>query len=263
MSRQDNLSLASDLRAIGLVARMTLSQAVRWRLAWFTGAAALLLIGGACWLRDLHFGGAELRFLLDLGFGAIGIGALLVAVLGTAHLFFGDLDGRMAAFVLARPVPRTSWLLGKLAGALGALAFLCGSLTVLTGALTAGRAEALGVAWPGLEIVRSGGLLWLKAAIASAATLFVCTYARTPLLAGGAGLLFVVIGHLRPVASAWPSEASLRGVVGAVVRLWPDLTRFDPLDWMPGTGAALAGYGLGYVALFAGAAALAFSRRDL
>lgn len=250
------------LRAGGLVARATFAEAIRLRLTWFIACGGVLLVAAAFWLRDLHFGTSEVRFLYDLGFGALGLSATLVAVLGTAQLFFSDVDSRLVAYVLARPVSRGAWVAGKLAGALAALAFFTGALGLLTAGLLAWRAGDLGLDLPWPAVMRAAAALWLKAAIASAATLLVCTYARSAVFASGAGLLVVLIGHLRPMAAGLPLELSLRGVTGALIRLWPDLTKFDPsIGAAPGLEVVI--YGLGYLAVLAWASALAFQLRDL
>jgi Cu-processing system permease protein len=251
------------LRAVSVVARATFAEAVRLRLAWFVSGAAGLLVAAAYGLRELHFGTSELRFLHDLGFGAVGAGACVVAVLAVAQLYFSDLDHRMVAYVLARPVSRGAWLAGKLAGVLAALALFTGALGLLVIGLLAWRACELGLELAGAELFRAAGMLWIKAAVVASAALFICAYAHSPLFACGAGLCFVLIGHLRPLAAGLPLEASARGLVGAVARLWPDLTRFDAGPGISAPSLGLIVYGFAYVGLLAGAAMLAFRTRDL
>lgn len=248
--------------AAAWVARATFAEAVRMRLAWAIAAVAMLLLAAAVWLRSLHFGAAEIRFLLDLGFSGIGLAAMLLAVVGMAHLYFSDLDSRLATFALARPVARTAWVIGKSAGMLASLAWFCGLLGVLLAVLVTRRATAVSVAVPWMLVFTGVAGLWLKAAIAAAATLFFCTYARTALFASGAGVFFVVVGHLRPVAAEIPLRFDVQGILGVIARLWPDLTRFDPAA-APQPAVATTVHGLGYVILLVGAAAIAFRRRDL
>lgn len=254
---------AGSFRASAWVARATFAEVVRLRLAWGLGAGASLLLAAAVWLRDLHFGTAEIRFLFDLGFGAISLGATLLAVVGMAQLFFSDLDGRLVAFVLTRPVPRSAWLVGKLGGMLASLAWFCAFLGSVLAGLVSWRAADLGATVPWGLVFAGAGALWLKAAIAASATIFFCTYARTALFAAGAGMFFVLIGHLRPAAVDIPLRLDVPGVCGAIVRLWPDLARFEPasMEAQPGLAAIL--YGMGYVVVFASAAAMAFRPRDL
>lgn len=251
------------MRQASVIARLALLEAVRLRVLWLAVAFAVLIVAAAFWLRDLHFGGAEVRFLLDLGFGVIGLGGTLLAVLGMAQLFFQDLENRSVQFVLSRPVPRGAWMAGKLGGVLAVLAVFCGFLTLVTILLARWRAGELGLALPWREVVAGGALLWLRAAVAAAATLLFCSYARSALFASGAALLFVLIGHLRALAGTWPLGWSLGGLSGLLLRLWPDLQLFTPGDVAPGQMAQVVAYGLGYVVLLAGAAGLVFQRREL
>lgn len=251
------------VRQAGVIARMALLEAVRLRVLWLVTALAVLMVAAAYWLRDLHFGGAELRFLLDLGFGVMGLGGTLLATLGMAQLFFQDLENRSVHFVLSRPVPRGAWVVGKLGGVLALLALFCGALTLVVILLARGRAGELGVALSVREVAAGGALLWLRAAIAAAAALLFCSYARSALFAGGAALVFVLIGHLRPLAGTWPLEWSVGGGLGLLLRLWPDLQSFAPGEVPPGAMGRVVAYGCGYVVLLAGAAGLVFQRREL
>lgn len=250
------------LRQVLVVARLTLAEALRLKLTRLLGAVAGLLVTGALWLRQVHFGTPELRFLLDFGFGAIGLGGTLLAVLGTAQLFFSDIERRLLPMVLSRPVPREAWLAGKLAGVLALLALFSVALTALTALLLAWRARALGAELPLAEVLRGGALLWLRSAVAAGITLFVCAYARTALFASGAGLLLVLIGFLRPVADAVSAEWSAAGILRSIIRLWPNLQAFEPVETLVLSGR-LAAYGLAYVVLFTAAAALAFRNREI
>lgn len=261
MARRTDESRAAAVRCVWLIARATLAEAGRLRALWLAGSAAVLLLAAGVGLRELHFGGAEIRFLLNLGFAAIGFGGTVVAVVGTAQLFFSDLESGLAGFVLSRPVPRTAWLCGKLGGVLVLLAALTAGLTAVLGHLVGWRARELGLEIPWVELACGAGWLWLRAAIAAAATLFVCTYARSALFASGAGLLFVLVGHLRPVAELARRDLTVEGLLAAVVRLWPDLQRFEPVG-VDGP-AATAAYGCGYLVLLVSGAALAFRGRDL
>lgn len=249
-------------RAAMLVARLTLAEAARQRIAWLVVAAALLMTAAGLGLRDLHFGGAEQRFLLDLGFGAIGLGATALAVVGTAQLFFGELESRAWQFVLARPVSRTAWLAGKLFAALAVVALFCAGLSLVLAGLVTVRAGGWQQAAPWREVLGGGALLWLRAAIAAAITLFLCTYARSAFFASGAALLAVLAGHLRPIAAAYPVEWSAAGLFGLLLRLWPDLQAFEPTEGVV-PSVRLLGYGLAYVGLFGAAAGIVFRRREL
>jgi len=135
-------------------------------------------------------------------------------------------------------------------------------LTVLTALLAAWRAAAHGVEAPWGAVLQGGALLWLRSAVAAALTLFVCTFSRSGFFAGGAGLLAVLVGHLRPSAEAAPLDWSAQGLLHCVIRLWPNLRVFEPTEAAAMTGGLVA-YGLVWVGLFAAAAMLVFRKREI
>jgi len=246
-----------------LISRLATIELARARLLPVIGLVAGGLVLGALALRDLHLGTAELRLVLDLGFGAAGLGGTVLAVLGTSQLVLGDLERRTAALVLVRPVARGAWLAGKLGGVLAVLAAYVAVVTGLTLAVASNRAGALGLGVPFGEIVQGGALLWLRAAVIAAGTLFVCTLARTALWANGVALAGVLIGHLRPVIEARPLDLSWGGVCAACLRAWPNLQLFEPAVVPPAGWGFVLLYGGAYVGLFTGAALLAFRHREL
>lgn len=252
----------SQARAVLFVAGATLAEATRGKLWWLVIGAAVLLTAAGVGLGEFHFGSANLRLVLDLGFGAIGLGGTVLAVIGMAQLYFGELDSRLWQFVLARPVARPAWLAGKLAGVLVVLAVYSGVLTVglLILVQIVGSGAAMSQVWR--DILGGGVLLWLRAAVVSAGTLVVCTYARSAWFASAAAMLGVLVGHLRPAAELWPRDWSVGGMLGRCLRLWPDLQVFEPTESLALDGRVVA-YALGYVVLFSTVAVLVFRRREL
>lgn len=209
---------AAAARRIRLIARQTLGEALRMRLAGLLASGAALLLLGSRWLREFNFGTAELAFLADFGLGVSGVTVTLLAALATAQLFFDDLAAGGAACVLTRPVRRWEYLAGKLAGVSGLLALFLASLGGLLGALMLVRGHQLGVPVVALPVFLSAcALQWMQGTLVAAMTLTVCTYANSPLFASLSGLMLAVIGHLRPFAT------------GALewLRFWPNLSLFD------------------------------------
>lgn len=238
-------------RAALIIAQSTVREALRMRLTLLLTLATGLLLAGVRWVRELNFGAAELRFLLDLSFGAIGLGATLLAAAGTVHLFFGDLDRRGLHFVLSRPVGRGTYLLGRFGGVCVLLATSCAALTLVAGLMAAWRAHALGLPAPWAEVLRGGLLIGGRSALVASMTLVACSLANSALFAGGVAAMMVLIGHLRPLAdSAW-------------LRLWPNLQLLEPTAAPAGGSWLLAAYVVGYLGLFVGAAVSLFRRREI
>lgn len=249
------------LARVRVVARQTLTEALRLRLAWLLAVTGALLVLLARWLRVFDFGAAELKFLADFGLGTISLGGALLAALAMAHLYFRDLEGGLAAVVLTRTVRRWEYLTGKLAGVAALLALFTAGLALVLAGLLAVRETELGIAFIPLPLfLQACALVWLKLTLVAAMTLLVCSYAGSALFASSAGLLLALAAHLRPFTGA-------DGVL-AWLRLWPNLGVFDAETLLAGTSPGvggllgLAGYWGVFMILLTGLAAYVFRRRE-
>ncbi|MBE3025769.1 hypothetical protein GQ37_000715 [Janthinobacterium sp. BJB1] len=254
------------LRPALTIARYTLLEALRSRLLW-------LFVLAAC-------GGAGLAgFLQQLALteSAAVQTALLAAVLRLAGVFL------LAAFIvtsmareaadkglellLALPMPRAAYLLGKLLG----YAALAGVPAVLFGLLMARFVPAAhGALWAASLL----GELWIVAAFSllCAASL----QQALPALAATAGfyVLARMVGSLQLLAhgaqagQSWPQQA-MTGAVDVLALLLPRLDDFTRTEWLlyaTGGWPALAGVAAQtaiYVALLASAALCDFYRRNI
>src|SRR5204863_2117289 len=82
---------------------------------------ALLLIGSSMFMARLTFQ-QEFQILKDVSLGAMSIFTSLLAIVATARLIPQDIEDRTVYTILAKPVPRLEYLLGKIAGVLLLLA---------------------------------------------------------------------------------------------------------------------------------------------
>jgi hypothetical protein len=266
-----------------LIAHHTVREAVRQKVVIFVVLLALGLLLGAQYFREFHFGSPELKFLADVGFGVIGLfGAALTVVL-TAQLFFGELENRTVLTLLARPIGRAEFVLGKFLGVTAVIAIFCAGLTlVLTGVLWT-RESALMREYP--EAFASGrvlnyshlalvGLLqWLKLMVMGALTLLVASYARSAVFTMMAGFLMYGICHLQFLAreAGAQTDASMAAVaMGWAVRALPNFQLFGLTD-VPSANDAptlvrvgqLARYALTYTGAACALAVYCFRRREI
>jgi len=261
MSEPRHNGIVPSLRRLRLLAGHTLGEALRLRLTLLFAAMVALLVLGSHWLRVFNFGAAELKFIGDLGLGAIGLAGTLLAALATAQLFFADLAGGAAACVLTRPVRRWEYVAGKLGGVAALLALFTAAMGALVAGMLWWRGSQLGAVPATLPVVLSAcALQWMKFTLVAAMTLLISSYAGSALFASCAGLLGAVIGHLRPFAT---------GGVLEWLRVWPNLALFDAeallASGQPLAGSdvlGLAGYWMVCVLLFGGLASHAFKHRE-
>jgi ABC-type transport system involved in multi-copper enzyme maturation permease subunit len=268
---------------VGLIAGHTLREAARQRLLRLLVLLLPAAGAGALVLRDFHFGSSELRFLLDAGFGAETIFGSILAVVATADLFFGETDRRTVLMVLAKPVGRSEFILGKLAGVLGLLLFFCGAATALLAALVGWRQLALAPAGTGAlaggtpvalgDVILCGLVQWLKLDVLAALTLLVCCFARSSLFAVVAGFAALVIGQLQHIARDFYAQAGSLWTAYAARLLslaLPDFQLFNVADRVtagdPLPGSLVAGialYALAYLGVFSALAIYCFDHREL
>lgn len=247
---------------IRLIARHTLGEALRMKLALLLGGVGSALVLAALALREFNFGATELAFIGDFGLGAMGFCGTLLATLAMAQLFFGELAGGAVYCVLTRPVRRWEYLCGKLAGVAALLALFTLALGALLAGLLVWRGAQLGVAPLAAPVFLCAcAVLWLKMTLVAAMTLLICSYAGSALFASCAGLLLAGAAQLRSLA---PADGGL-----AWLRVWPNLALFDAESLLasgqPPAGVvmlSLVAYWAAYVLLFGVLAAHAFQRRE-
>lgn len=272
-----------SLRRVRLIAQNTLREAARQKLFHFFLFLALALVLGARWLRDFNFGAPELKFLIDCGLGATGFFGAALTVTATAQLFFAEIENRTALTLLAKPVWRAEFLLGKFVGIAALLAVFCALLTGLLMAAVWSRESELLAATPEAfaqgrvvsysAIALAGVLQWLKFAVLAAFGLLIASFAQTQLFTMVMGFLFLVICHLQYLAQdAYGRAGTLLGRVtaGLLAAVFPNFQLFALGDALTGTDippalhtARIAVYAAGYCALACGLAIFSFRKREI
>src|SRR5205807_97940 len=99
----------------------TLTELTRQRVFYVLLVFALLLIGSSMFMAQFTFQ-QEFQILKDISLGAMSIFTSLLAIVATARLIPQDIEDRTVYTILAKPVPRFEYLVGKIAGALLLLA---------------------------------------------------------------------------------------------------------------------------------------------
>jgi len=109
------------------IAENTFREAVRQRLLLMLVITAAALGGSALFFHHRSFGAPEPEFLLDAGFGILTFFGSILAIVTTVQLFFSEIERRTVLTVLAKPVWRSEFILGKLSGVLLLLLAFCAS----------------------------------------------------------------------------------------------------------------------------------------
>lgn len=276
---------ASAGRRVWWIAANTFTEALRQKFFAFVLILAASLAGSALLLRGFNFGQSELKFIADMGFGALFFFGSILAVVMTVQLFFAELDSRTALTLLAKPVRRWEFVLGKFLGVWALLGVFVLALGAVLAGMLAERAGDLVVVaadgTPQSPYLSMEGLVvfcvlqWLRLGVVAAVALLICNAARTFLYAVIVSSLAVVACQMQAVAmdsflqgerAAW-----IKGLAWTVRRLVPDLQLFDlgvPLVLQPDgvplpvLGSAF-GYGLLYLPVLLLVAVYLFQDREI
>jgi len=116
--------MISSLHRILIIARNTLTEAVRQKVLNVLLIFGLVLICSSVTVSqlatpDIDAAGLfseQIKFVKDFGCGAIGLFGFFIALLSTALLIPQELDKRTIYTILAKPVRRAEFLLGKFVG---------------------------------------------------------------------------------------------------------------------------------------------------
>jgi ABC-type transport system involved in cytochrome c biogenesis permease component len=300
MSSKSALPPAFSIQRILVLAVNTLTELARLKIFYFLLIFALLVIGNSLFMASLSFE-EEFQMLKDVSLGAMSIFTSLLAILATAMMLPKDIEDRTIYTILAKPVPRFEYLAGKLLGILlllgistivmAAMFFtvlwfrettviadaqrqMVGADGAVTEELTAYIAKVQASAFnanliPGVVVV------FLKAALLAALTLFVSTFATSAIFAMIISIAIYFIGHLQATAREyWLQGVDIawwtRGLVAIVALVFPDLQAFSLADDIVAGNAVpmglflqTAGLGALYVGVYYLLACVLFSGREL
>jgi Cu-processing system permease protein len=257
------------MRRAGVVALNTFREAVRDRVLYNLVFFALLMMAAAIAVGQISIG-IEQTVIVSLGLSAISVIGLLISVFLGVALVSKEMDKRTLYALLAKPVRRWEFLLGKFAG-------LVLTLAVNTAAMALGLLLVLIYVKHSLErsdavvLVAVYFILLKLALIVALALLFSCF--TTPLLAilftVGLYIVGLYVRELRnlPVEVMSPAMAAFTKWLSYLL---PNFENFNVMA-MAAHGRAVPGalilqntlYTVVYCTIVLTAAAAVFSRRNL
>lgn len=257
------------MRNIRAVAANTFREAVRDRVLYNLVFFALLMMGAAILVGQISIS-IEQDVIVSLGLSAISLFGILIAVFLGVALVSKEMDKRTLYALLAKPVKRWEFLLGKFCG-------LVMTLAVNTAAMAVGLYAALWtvkhpLAKSDAYILVAVYLIWLKLAIIVAlALLFSCFTTQFLAILFTAGLyaagLFAT--DLRTIRGVNMDPSALRFVRGISYAL-PNFQNFNVMGAVVhgrGIPASFVGqatlYAVLYIAIVLLGSAVVFSRRNL
>jgi Cu-processing system permease protein len=257
------------MKRAGIVALNTFREAVRDRVLYSLVFFALLMMGAGILVGQISIG-IEQIVIVNLGLSAISVIGLLISVFLGVALVSKEMDKRTLYALLAKPLRRWEFLLGKFGG-------LVLTLGVNTAAMAAGLFLVMLYVKHSLErsdvvvLVAVYFILLKLALIVALALLFSCF--TTPLLSilytAGLYIVGLYVQELRDL----PEEVlkpAMRAFVKWVSYFLPNFENFNVMA-MAAHGRAVPGtlilqntlYTIVYCTVVLTAAAVVFSRRNL
>lgn len=104
-----------NLRRVGLVAWHVFKESVRDRMLYAIGAFALLLVAAAILIAQIT-AGQDVKILKDLGLAVIEVAGILMTIVVGVGLVSREIERRSIFALLAKPLPRHEFILGKYVG---------------------------------------------------------------------------------------------------------------------------------------------------
>lgn len=252
-------------RRIGVLALHTFTQLVRMKVFYFLGVFALILLGSNLFnIQSIDRPSLEgvdvLRSIRSWSLGTMTLFSVVIGIVATALLLPKDVEDRTLYTILAKPVPRLDYLVGKLGGV---LLLIFASLVVMdllmTGVLAFRAHQVVGLqeisarnaGFPVEEIdamrretLRHGATwdlqgavlaVFLRAVVVASVSLMLSILSTSTLFTTVAGVLVYFIGNFQADArdaffrsggiGMWERLAS-----GALSVIFPDLAVYNVVD---------------------------------
>jgi ABC-type transport system involved in multi-copper enzyme maturation permease subunit len=267
------------VRPIALVALHVFRDSVRDKVLYSIVAFAVLLMAASYLIGQLT-AGQDLKIIKDLGLAAMSIFGLFIAVFIGIGLIAREIDRRSIYAILAKPVERHQFLVGKY---LGLVATLLVNLAVMAAAYYAVLAY-MGVTLPPAalkalpapaadpRLLLAIAMIACELSLVTAIALFWSTFSSSALLSAALTIGLYVAGQfgsdLRNLEQIVPSPAAA-AIGRALYYVLPNFAAFDikaqavhALPIQPSYLVLTAAYAFVYIAVLLVASALIFSRRD-
>jgi Cu-processing system permease protein len=253
------------MNRITVIALNTFRETLRDKILYNLVLFGLLLIGSSILLRTLTMG-THAKIIQDLGLASIDLFGAFIAVFVGIGLVSKEIEKRTIYSIIAKPIPRYLFLLGKYSG-------LALTLFVNIAIMTAGFFLTLAVSGTGLDLalLKAIGLIFMELLVITSVAIMFSTF-TTPTLSATFTLAIYVIGHLtddlRVLGGKLQNDLT-KGVMDGLYYTLPNLDFFNvkgqavhgvPIE--PSYLVSAVAYGVAYSAAVLVLACLIFQYRD-
>jgi len=269
-----------SLRRIGLVAWHVFKESVRDRVLYSIGGFALLLVAGAIAIGQIT-AGQDVKIIKDLGLATIEIAGALMTIFIGVGLVSREIECRSIFGLLAKPLPRWEFILGKYLGLVLTIAVnvwvMGAALWIVLAWMSWSSPENVRLSWaapavdPRLALVML--MITAELALLTAVALFFSTFSSSALVSVSltvgvfiAGLLSTDLRHFGDMVIAPPAVITLTSTIGWIL---PAFSEYDiksqVVHGLP-VSAGFVAHTLLYTAIYGatvlGSSMFLFSRRE-
>lgn len=255
-----------SIARITVIASNVFREVIRDRVLYLVGFYGITLILAQRLLPEIA-ASTEQKILPDLGLATMQVLGLLLTIFVGTGLVNKEIEKRTVFVLIAKPVSRSEFVIGKHLGLSGVLAVLVASMTALyAGVLTLGRID-----FNGLALLCHSAFLWLQLSLMTAIAIGfgVFTSSLLAVLMSFAVYLMGALSRDLVTLGKVSKNPTIEQVTRYLYMVLPDLSRLDlknqlNYNLIPGTDVLLAnaGYGLLYIVLVLALASLIFERRE-
>ncbi|MDS3861464.1 ABC transporter permease [Thermosynechococcaceae cyanobacterium BACA0444] len=251
---------------IWVLGRNVFQATFRERVLYITAVFAIFLTLAVVLLSEVS-AGTENKITLDVGMGAISLFGLVVTAFVGSGLINREIEQRTALVMIAKPISRAEFIIGKHLGLAAVLAVLVALMTVIFFIVMSFK----GFTYPaGAITIASIYLILELALLAAAAILF--GVLTSSLIGTLLTLALYFMGHFSKnliTLQQRMEDGFVKSLINTIYLIVPDLSRLDLKNdavygILPSSQQLIINgvYGLVYTALLLSLATWIFSRRD-
>ncbi len=258
--------LGVNFKRIAAIAANVFREVFRDRVLYLTGIFTGLLVLAILFLREVSVG-TENKMTLDVGMAAIGLLGLVVTVFVGTSLINQEIEKRTALILIAKPMSRAEFIVGKHLGLSAVLAVLVALMTLIF-LITM---SAMQFQYPLGSLLMAVLYLTLELSLLSAVAIVFGVFTSS-LVATLLTFAVYFMGHFSQnlvTLSRSVKDPGLQNLIQGIYLIFPDLSRLDlknqAVYGLLPDGATLlvnAVYGLIYIIFLLTLATIIFANRE-
>jgi ABC-type transport system involved in multi-copper enzyme maturation permease subunit len=255
------------IRRVSVIAANVFREIFRERALYLLGFYAVALLLAARLLPELSAGMADRKIILDVGLAGIQILGLVLAIFVGTSLVNREVEKRTLLVLMAKPVSRSEFIVGKFFG----LSSVLGVLVAAMAAIYIIVLEAMNIGYPKQATLIAIGFLWLLLSLMTAVAIGFGALMNSLLaivMTVSVYFMGTLSGDLVNLGRLTENPAIQR-MTQAFYLVVPDFSRLDlknqaVYNVLPSTDILMqnAGYGVLYIVLILTISSMLFSARE-